>query len=129
MDEFKKETEQEYTQGENISDTDINDFENEDTDVPVWNRVDCTPVEEIKDYKPMGKGLKVFCIVMAAVILLTSVAAGGYFWGKKTPSCPITIQSGSSRLTALIRATDSFSVTSINTSLQYTFSESELKSS
>ncbi len=51
-------------------------------DAPVWNKVEFTPVTEVNDYKPAGRGLKIFCIVMAAVILLTAACAGGYFIGR-----------------------------------------------
>lgn len=53
---------------------------------PVWNKVEYTPAAKIKDYKPMGKGLKIFCAVMAAVVLLTATAAGGYFLGRSSAS-------------------------------------------
>lgn len=53
---------------------------------PVWNKVEYTPAAKIEDYKPMGKGLKIFCAVMAAVVLLTATAAGGYFLGRSSAS-------------------------------------------
>ncbi|MDO4608236.1 MAG: trypsin-like peptidase domain-containing protein [Clostridia bacterium] len=55
-------------------------------DQPVWNRVEYSPIEKINDYKPMGKGLKLFCAVMAAVILLTGTCAAGYFVGRSSVS-------------------------------------------
>lgn len=51
-------------------------------DAPMWNKVESTPVTKIDDYKPMGNGLKVFCLVLAAVVVLTATAAGGYFLGR-----------------------------------------------
>lgn len=51
-------------------------------DTPVWNKVEYTPAVKIDNYKPMSKGLKIFCAVMAGVILLTATATGGYFIGK-----------------------------------------------
>lgn len=51
-------------------------------DTPVWNKVEYTPVSSIDDYKPMGKGLKIFCAIMALVMLLTATTAVGYFIGK-----------------------------------------------
>lgn len=53
-----------------------------DKDVPVWNKVEYTPAGKIEDYKPMGRGLKIFCVVMAAVIALTAATAAGYFMGR-----------------------------------------------
>lgn len=50
----------------------------------VWNKVNYTPVTPISNYKPVSKGLKVFCIVMAAVVLLTATTASGYFWGRNS---------------------------------------------
>ncbi len=51
-------------------------------DIPVWNKVEYTPAGKIEDYKPMGRGLKIFCVVMAAVIALTAATAAGYFMGR-----------------------------------------------
>lgn len=48
---------------------------------PVFNRINYTQ-KPINDYKPFGKGLKIFCAALAAVILLTAACAGGYFLGK-----------------------------------------------
>lgn len=53
-------------------------------DFPVLNRVNYSPQKPITDYKPFGKGLKVFCIVLAAVVLLTAACTGGYFLGKNS---------------------------------------------
>lgn len=64
----------------------INDGISNNDDVPVWNKVEYTPVGKIEDYKPMGKGLKVFCAVMAAVIALTATTAVGYFTGRNSIS-------------------------------------------
>ncbi len=38
----------------------------------------------VVEYKPMSKGLKVFALVMALVILLTGACATGYFFGKNS---------------------------------------------
>ncbi len=51
---------------------------------PVYNPVKYTAAEPIKDYKPMSKGLKVFSLIMAAVIVLTSVSIVGYFLGRNS---------------------------------------------
>ncbi len=51
-------------------------------DIPVWNKVEYTPAGRIEDYKPMGRGLKVFCVVMAVVVALTAATAAGYFMGR-----------------------------------------------
>lgn len=73
-------------------DTDITDNTNEVEEKfsvdeePVWNKVEYTPVGRIEDYKPMGRGLKIFCLVMAAVIALTATTAAGYFMGRSSVS-------------------------------------------
>ncbi len=70
-----------------VNEIEANDIKEEynfedDMDVPVWNKVEYSPVGRIEDYKPMGKGLKVFCLIMAFVILLTAATAAGYFMGR-----------------------------------------------
>ena len=55
-------------------------------DIPVWNKVEYTPVGKIEDYKPMGKGLKLFCVIMAVVVALTASTAAGYFMGRGSVS-------------------------------------------
>lgn len=57
-----------------------------DDDTPVWNKVEYTPAGKIEDYKPMGKGLKIFCAVMALVVALTATTAAGYFMGRSSVS-------------------------------------------
>lgn len=52
------------------------------TDTPVLNRVNYTPQKPINDYKPLNRGLKIFCVVLAAVVLITAACAGGYYLGK-----------------------------------------------
>lgn len=55
-------------------------------DIPVWNKVEYTPVGKIEDYQPMSKGLKLFCVIMAAVVVLTASTAAGYFMGRSSVS-------------------------------------------
>ncbi len=55
-------------------------------DTPVWNKVEYSNVQNMDDYKPMGKGLKIFCAVMAAVVVLTATTAAGYFMGRGSVS-------------------------------------------
>ena len=43
----------------NFNDTQ-NNYQNDNE--PMWNKVNYTPVTPINDYKPMNKGLKIFCI-------------------------------------------------------------------
>lgn len=64
----------------------INNDATNDDDAPVWNKVEYTPAGKIEDYKPMGKGLKIFCAVMAAVVALTATTAAGYFMGRSSVS-------------------------------------------
>ncbi len=80
---------------EEINDTVLNEepqavFEeavnNDVVDEPVWNKVEFTPPGKIEDYKPMGRGLKIFCAVMALVVALTATTATGYFIGRSSVS-------------------------------------------
>lgn len=50
--------------------------------IPVMNEVVYTEAIPVKDYKPQNKGLKVFALIMAGVILLTSTMLTGYLIGK-----------------------------------------------
>ena len=58
--------------------------EEENFTQPIYNPVNYTPVNPIADYKPMSKGLKVFAVIMAAVILLTGTCYAGYVIGKNS---------------------------------------------
>lgn len=74
-------------QNTNITDNTNEATENFSVDEePVWNKVEYSPVGKIEDYKPMGRGLKIFCLVMAAVIVLTATTAAGYFMGRSSVS-------------------------------------------
>ena len=64
---------------DNIENTD--DITNDFDDAPVWNKVEYTPIETVKTYKPMGKGLKIFCVVMALVIAISGATTVGYIMG------------------------------------------------
>ncbi len=82
----------------NTEDTLINEFkpfdeaepqvQNDDSDFnpseqfTPFNPINYTPVIEQKEYKPLGKGFKLFCIIMAAVIALSGACLAGYFVGK-----------------------------------------------
>lgn len=66
------------------NDTTNNNVQN--GDITVWNKVEYTPAGKIEDYKPMGKGLKIFCAVMAVVVALTATTAAGYFMGRSSIS-------------------------------------------
>ncbi len=55
-------------------------------EAPVWNKVNYTQDLPITDYKPMNKGLKVFCLILAAVIVLTGSCTAGYFLGRNSVS-------------------------------------------
>ena len=63
----------------------VNDTPSVD-DEPVWNKVEYSPVGSVEDYKPMGKGLKIFCLALAAVMVLTATTAAGYFMGRSSVS-------------------------------------------
>ncbi len=81
MDEFNKDFNNNIPQDGGIPNQPKTD--NTFGDSPVWNRVEYTPVEPIKNYSPMSRGLKVFCVILAAAVLLTGVSAGGYFMGRR----------------------------------------------
>lgn len=51
---------------------------------PVYNPVNYSQIEEISDYKPMNKGLKVFALILALIIVLTGTTLAGYFAGKNS---------------------------------------------
>ncbi len=59
-------------------------FTEQAIDKPVENPINFSPIEPINDYKPMSRGLKVFALIMAAVILLTGSCTVGYFMGKSS---------------------------------------------
>lgn len=61
-------------------------FEPVFTPPPVYNPVNYTPISPINDYKPMNKGLKVFALIIAVVILVTGSCTFGYFWGRSNLS-------------------------------------------
>lgn len=49
-----------------------------------YNPIVYTPVSEVKEQKPMSRGLKFFCLIMASVIILSSTCLAGYFIGKNS---------------------------------------------
>ena len=53
---------------------------------PVYNPVTYTDVVPVNDYEPMNKGLKVFALILALIILLTGSCLVGYFTGKNSVS-------------------------------------------
>lgn len=79
MDEFlnnnlpEEEDEQEVSQN-----AEEKDFE------PIYNPVNYTEVKPIEDYKPMSRGLKLFALILAAVILLTGTCLTGYLLGRNS---------------------------------------------
>lgn len=54
----------------------------QDVFVPPYNPINFTQVTELEQTKPIGKGLKFFCLIMAAVIVLTAACLTGYFIGR-----------------------------------------------
>lgn len=55
-----------------------------ENNTPVQNRINYSDILPVKDYKPMSRGLKIFALIMATVILLTGASAAGYFLGKNS---------------------------------------------
>lgn len=51
---------------------------------PIYNPVNYSEVKPYEDYKPMSKGLKVFALILAAVILLTGTCLTGYLLGRNS---------------------------------------------
>jgi serine protease Do len=51
---------------------------------PIYNPVNYTEVKPIEDYKPMSRGLKLFALILAAVILLTGTCLTGYLLGRNS---------------------------------------------
>lgn len=54
------------------------------SDFTPFNPINYTPVTEMKEYKPVSRGFKLFCIIMAAVILLSGTCLTGYFIGRNS---------------------------------------------
>ncbi|MBR6533017.1 MAG: trypsin-like peptidase domain-containing protein [Clostridia bacterium] len=52
------------------------------TFIPPYNPINYTAIKPIEDRKPMSQGLKMFALIMVAVIALTSACAAGYFLGR-----------------------------------------------
>ena len=51
-------------------------------DETIYNPVIIDPVVSTNDYKPMNKGLKVFALIIALIILLTGSCLAGYLAGQ-----------------------------------------------
>ena len=51
---------------------------------PVMNRINYTVPVPVKDRKPFSKGLKVFCLALAAVVIATTACVGGYYLGRSS---------------------------------------------
>lgn len=62
------------------------DFETVSFEEPSFNRVNYTEIAPEKDYQNEKRGLKIFALIMAIVIALTSATAVGYFMGKNSVS-------------------------------------------
>lgn len=87
VDEVNSEPELSYENEESAEETEFNG-ENANQSfterAPIYNSVNYTPIEPIADYKPMSKGLRVFALIIAAVILLTGSCVTGYFMGRNS---------------------------------------------
>ena len=93
MNEFENNNFEENNEiGEQATEENVNQFSEEATqpaaeDIFIENEglfppVNYSNIEPVRDYTPMSKGLKVFALAMAAVILLTAVCIGGYSMGR-----------------------------------------------
>ncbi len=77
-----------YTDFEVENETDeqqFTDYNAEQYSSP-YNPVRYSAVTPVEDYKPMSRGLRVFALVMVAVIMLSSACIAGYFIGKGSVS-------------------------------------------
>ena len=63
-------------------------------DETIYNPVIIDPVVSTNDYKPMNKGLKVFALIIALIILLTGSCLAGYLAGQNgvTVKSPVKIE-------------------------------------
>ena len=61
---------------------------------PIYNPVNLDPVVSTNDYKPMSKGLKIFALIIAFIILLTGSCLAGFLAGQNgvTVKSPVKIQ-------------------------------------
>lgn len=57
-------------------------------DLPFFNKINYTPVSSIDDYKPTSLGVKIFAIIIACIIALSSACVTGYFIGKNSVTKP-----------------------------------------
>ncbi len=76
---------------EDVSETNEPQIEKEET---IYNPVNIDPVIPINDYKPMDKGLKIFALVLAFIILLTGACLAGFLAGQNgvTVKSPVKIE-------------------------------------
>ena len=59
-------------------------FDADRDDLPFFNKINYTPVSSIDDYKPTSLGVKIFAIIIACIIALSSACVTGYFIGKNS---------------------------------------------
>lgn len=84
--EVEAETEPEISNAEETANSDGSGFNEEIKNQPVYMPVNYSEIKPISDYKPMSKGLKVFALITALVLLLTGSCVTGYFFGKNGTS-------------------------------------------
>ena len=80
-----------------------------DSQNTVYEKIDYSAVEQVKEYDKMSKGLKVFCLVLAAVMLLTAASATGYFFGRESVSANRKIAAAKLDLASKPKNTDASS--------------------
>ncbi len=59
-------------------------FNSSESEFTPFNPINYTPVKEVREYKPLSKGFKLFCLIMAVVITLSGTCLTGYFIGKNS---------------------------------------------
>lgn len=73
------------TAGDNFAGNGFNNYEPLNNPYPpAYNPIKYTDVLPVKDYEPASRGLKIFALIMAVIVLMTGTCITGYFLGKNS---------------------------------------------